>query len=182
MSGFHALRDNGIMDLFILAHRPSKYELNPHKTSQNFFWHSYFIWEMENQFRNLGDDYACFAMPYWDITYDAAYWHENDDAMIDGMPIYNAMLGGEGDVDNNYCVSVAPWNLESYDTDYLCADNEVEGHCCLKRLNGHASNDSKLFTRTEVSDQVTSWFRCHVRCYFVTSSLSFSLPSRIMST
>jgi len=156
VSGFQTLRSNGIMDLFILAHRPSNYAINPHKTSQNFLWHSYFVWEMENQFRNLGPDYECFGMPYWDITNDAAYWHEDEDAHIEGMPIYNAMLGGEGDVDDNYCVTDSPWTVDEYDTDYLCADTEEEGHCCLKRLNGHKKKDSKLFSSTDLSDELLS--------------------------
>lgn len=60
------------------------------------------------------------------------YWVNERFPTAEGMPLYNSMLGGEGDSENNYCVVDAPWALPEYTTDYLCADNEEEGKCCLK--------------------------------------------------
>ena len=74
---------------------------------------------------------------------------------VSGMPLYDdAMLGGEGDVDNNMCVTDSPWTLSEYTTDYMCADDEEEGNCCLKRFSGAGSDDTKLFTRSEMNEAV----------------------------
>merc|ERR1712241_405178 len=43
------------------------------------------------------------------------------------------MGGGEGDPDDDYCVN-GLWSREHFETDdELCADDEEEGSCCLKR-------------------------------------------------
>jgi len=59
---------------------------------------------------------------------------------------------------NDYCVEDAPWDLADYTTDYMCADDEEEGNCCLKRSTaaGALANDTRLFTRSEVNEPVIS--------------------------
>jgi hypothetical protein len=135
VNAFHALRNNGILDIFIEAHHltdtPESFA-NVHYTAEFFPWHSYFLTEIESQIRNLGEDYKCFSLPYWDFTVDAGYATAND------MPVYNSVLGSDGNEDDDYCVEDELWNRWVYPTTFLCSATEIELGipCCLKRHNG----------------------------------------------
>jgi len=143
VDGYQKLKTMGVLDVFIEAHRGTK---AIHPTSQNFFWHAYWLWELENAFRRLGEDYNCFALPYWDVTVDGEQWLSRETDAVD-LPIYNSNLGGDGDIDHDMCVG-GLWAKEFYVTDQLCADDEEEDNCCLKRLHV-TSNDSRLFSRAD---------------------------------
>ena len=54
------------------------------------------------------------------------------------MPIYNSVLGQDGDEDEDYCVEDPLWNRDAYPTTYLCseAERELDMPCCLKRHKG----------------------------------------------
>ena len=135
VTGFKALRNNGKLDIFIethhLADTPTSFA-DVHYTAQFFPWHSYFLTEIESQIRNLGEEYQCFSLPYWEFTTDAGYDVANE------MPIYNSVLGQDGNEDNDYCVEDPLWNRDVYPTTYLCSDTEKELgiNCCLKRHHG----------------------------------------------
>ena len=119
VNGFQTLHRESILIDFLSAHdkATSADQFDVHETSQNFYWHSYFLWELENSFRALGGDYECFTLPYWDVTHDEAAWSAMDlPKSIDDLPIYNAHLGGNGNISNDYCVG-DPWTLEQYVTD-----------------------------------------------------------------
>jgi hypothetical protein len=46
--------------------------------SDGFFpWHRWYLWNFENQIRQLGGSYACISIPYWDWTSDAATYGGN---------------------------------------------------------------------------------------------------------
>ena len=62
-------------------------------------------------------------------------------------------LGGEGDIDDNYCVTDAPWTVDQYDTEFLCADSETSPYCCLKRYHLEIDN-SELASRKQLADVV----------------------------
>ena len=98
VNGFQQLASDSVLDIFISSHSTGCLqcdgEINIHKSSQNFFWHSYWIYELENAFRSLGGDYECFSMPYWDVTHDEAYWSGTADPQIDDLPIYNRLMLG----------------------------------------------------------------------------------------
>ncbi len=55
--GFQTLSRRGTLATFISAHSVGALgetrELNIHSTSQNFFWHSYFLWEFETEMRSV---------------------------------------------------------------------------------------------------------------------------------
>jgi len=95
------------------------------------------MWELESQFRSLGEEYSCFSMPYWDVTHDAEAIKSLDTVTAGGIPIYNSHLGGEGDVANFKIVKGSEWALDRYTTDYACINDtdhfEPFGHCALKR-------------------------------------------------
>ena len=87
------------------------------------------------------------------------------------LPLYNSMLGGPGDEDTSWCVTEDPWTVSDYTTDYLCADWEEDGSCCLKRMCGMGYDDAKLWSRSEMTEMVfTERFTpygtnvCHVYC------------------
>ena len=69
------------------------------------------------------------------------------DGQIHDIPIYNSNLGGEGDIDHDYCLTDDLWNKDEYSTDFLCADDEETHNCCLKRYHIEADN-STLYTGT----------------------------------
>ena len=151
--GFQRLHREGTLILFFESHDDASTNYGIHQTTQNFFWHSYWLWEMENSFRDLGEEYECFTLPYWDVTHDAEYWYSTDSPQIDDLPIYNSNLGGNGNIDNDYCVEDYPWSLEEYNTEYLCADDETSPHCCLKRYH-EDTHTSKLSTRKQMSNAI----------------------------
>jgi len=153
VDGYQTLKTDGTLDIFIESHRTVSTNDDIHHSSQNFFWHSYWLWELESAFRGLGGDYECFALPYWDVTVDGELWLRNlggrgelgREPEIDDLPIYDSNMGGDGDIDNNMCVG-GLWSTDHYVTDMLCADDEEADNCCLKRLH-ITSNDSRLFSR-----------------------------------
>jgi hypothetical protein len=134
--GFQQMSREGTLANYIKAHQTATggSEYNVHKSSQNLFWHSYWLYELENGFRDLGGEYECFTLPYWDVTMDGEYWLNTENPDINDIPIYDGNLGGEGDIDNNMCVG-SPWTVEDYPVKTLCADDEVSPDCCLKRLH-----------------------------------------------
>jgi len=140
VNGFQELHRNSRLIQFIESHQKAtgSDEYNIHKSAQNLYWHSYWLYELENAFRDLGEEYECFTLPYWDVTRDGKYWLETENPDINDIPIYNGNLGGEGDIDNDYCVG-GLWSKEHYFTEKLCSDSETDGKCCLKRW--HADLD-----------------------------------------
>merc|ERR1719229_324821 len=151
--GFQRLHREGLLIIFFESHDDASTNYGIHQTTQNFFWHSYWLYEMENSFRRLGGEYECFTLPYWDVTNDAEYWNTAEAANIEQIPIYNSNLGGNGNIDNDFCVEDPIWNVDQYTTEFLCADDEVSPNCCLKRFHTD-SNVSKLSTRAEISDMI----------------------------
>jgi len=157
--GFQELKRRGVLIQFIEAHQKAtgSDEYNIHSSAQNLFWHSYWLYELENAFRALGEEYDCFTLPYWDVTKDGAYWNNAEDPQIDDIPIYDGVLGGEGNIDDDYCVG-GLWSRENYETDaMLCADDEEEGGCCLKRWHSEIDDLNRstvLYTPSEIAEYV----------------------------
>ena len=163
MDGYQTLKKIGVLDIFIDSHRAVNMAgPNVHNSSQNFYWHAYWLWELESAFRRLGGDYECFALPYWDVTVDGELWLRNEGGVgelrqepeIDDLPIYNSNLGGDGDIDNDMCVG-GLWSTDYYVTDKMCAEDEEADNCCLKRLHV-TSNDSRLFSRADFTETIIS--------------------------
>lgn len=94
-----------------------------------------------SQIRNLGGKFSCFSLPYWDFTLDAG--------LEDMLPsiLNDDILGGDGSIKNNMCVTGNAFNIHSYFTPFKseCADGEMQSFtsdnvCCLKRKK----SDSQL--------------------------------------
>merc|ERR1719474_1239569 len=149
-SGFQQLHRMGELELFFMSHDDASDNTAIHTTPQNFFWHSYWLWELESSFRRLGGEYECFTMPYWDVTHDAEYWEQTENPQINDLPIYNSNLGKDGNIENDYCVEEAPWSVDDYTTTYLCADDEESPNCCLKRYHQEVEN-SQLSNRSDLA-------------------------------
>ena len=77
-----------------------------HFGSSYLFWHGYLLWELESRIRNLGDEYKCFAVPYWDFSTEAG-------RSLDEAPyIFNNDihgLGGYGNPDDYFTVNEYSW-------------------------------------------------------------------------
>eukprot|EP01084_Bolivina_argentea_P014757 27593_1 len=124
--GFQKLRENGVLDKLGRVH-----SIEAHKGTvdgSNFlYWHTYLIWELETQIRNLGDKFECFSLPYWDFTYDSG---DEADPFI-----FNTVFGGDGDAEHGYNVNDKIWNIPNYWVPHhsLCDDIEIFPFCGLKR-------------------------------------------------
>eukprot|EP01083_Nonionella_stella_P070585 188951_1 len=147
--GFQQLRNNGVLSAFCETHHLEGVAFeNIHKTSEFLFWHSYFVWEVESEFRNLGGDYTCFSMPYWDITYDNTFLEDPD---TDYLPIFDSLIGSDGNTDNNHCVEDELWNTDQYNVQFLCTNDETPvTNCCLKRERNN--NVYKMGNRSELTN------------------------------
>ncbi len=63
INGFRQLASDGKMAIFSQVH--GNIAIHKHQNAVFLPWHRYFLWELEQQFRSLGDEYKCFAIPYW---------------------------------------------------------------------------------------------------------------------
>jgi len=139
VDGFQALRQNGKLETIAVTHAAN---VAVHKGSSFFFLHSYMIWEAETAIRELGGDFECFSMPYWDYTMDSGLEHD--------PLIFHLNVGANGDNRHDFCMFEDPlWGdtarYWSTDAD-TCYDDEVRNPptCCLKR----SVSDSQLLPTT----------------------------------
>jgi len=147
VDGLQAIRANGKYQTMVEAH--SQYT-EVHRGSSFFFYHTYFVWEVETQIRQLGGRFTCFALPYYDWTVDSG---KEDDPWI-----LNTVLGGNGNAGNNNCVTdprdLRLWGIDKWPLRELCGPPEdVEEGCCLKRnldSSQHISNPKELAPVIEV--------------------------------
>merc|ERR1719512_210941 len=113
--GFQQLHRESKLIEFLESHEKATAadEYNIHEVPENFFWHSYWLYELENSIRALGADYECFTLPYWDVTNDEAAWSAMDanTRSVRDLPMYNSNLGGEGNINDHYCVEDALWSV-----------------------------------------------------------------------
>jgi len=99
-----------------------------HRSSTGNFYHSYLTFELESRIRNLGGKYACFGMPYYDVTIE--HGRERDPF------IFTTGLGGDGDPENHYTVNEYSWNVttkEFWIPDACIAADDDLPFCSLKR-------------------------------------------------
>ena len=68
ISGFKQLSENGRLSSFVNQHASDGSSPQAHSTAAFLPWHRYFLWEVETAFRSLGDEYECFAIPYWYVV------------------------------------------------------------------------------------------------------------------
>jgi len=147
VDGLQAIRANGKYQIMVDAH--SQYT-EVHRGSSFFFYHTYFVWEVETQIRQLGGRFTCFALPYYDWTVDAG--KENNPWIL------NTVLGGNGEKGNNNCVTdprnLRLWGIDKWPIRELCGPPEdVQQGCCLKRdldPTQHISNAKDLAPVLEV--------------------------------
>lgn len=139
--GLHAIRANGKYQIIVEAHSEHG---EIHHGSSSFFYHSYYVWEVETQIRALGGDFECFSMPYYDYTVDAR--NERQPMILDSV------FGGDGDAANLNCVLESDdaaahfWDAAAWPLKETCdASEDGELGCCLKR---------KLNDEIELSDAV----------------------------
>eukprot|EP00486_Rosalina_sp_Unknown_P000728 CAMPEP_0201563930 /NCGR_PEP_ID=MMETSP0190_2-20130828/1569_1 /ASSEMBLY_ACC=CAM_ASM_000263 /TAXON_ID=37353 /ORGANISM="Rosalina sp." /LENGTH=318 /DNA_ID=CAMNT_0047979379 /DNA_START=115 /DNA_END=1068 /DNA_ORIENTATION=+ len=118
-----------------------------HKTSSYLYWHGYLVWELESRIRNLGDEYKCFGMPYWDFTLEVG--HESDPL------IFNTGLGGNGDINDHYKVNQYSWpditTEQFWQPDDCYSEGDQYPICSLKRA---LRSDFEMTTVKELGDSL----------------------------
>merc|ERR1719474_2239947 len=127
VDGLQQIRKNGKYQIMVDAH---SIETEIHRGTSFFFYHTYFVWEVETQIRALGSKWNCFAVPYYDWTIDAG--RERNPLIL------NTVFGGDGEPGNNNCVTDPHnknlWGIIKWPVRELCNPAEdVEVGCCLKR-------------------------------------------------
>eukprot|EP01083_Nonionella_stella_P238500 835707_1 len=126
VKGYQALRRSGKLDIISTTHAAN---VAVHKGASFFFLHAYMIWEAETAIRQMGEEYKCFAMPYWDYTRDSGL--ESDPT------IFHLNVGADGNRQNDFCMDDPLWSSDNYwSTDaYTCMNDETRNppRCCLKR-------------------------------------------------
>jgi len=127
IQGFLQLQKLNKLEYFIEAHSDITSSRQAHFTSAFFPWHRYYTYELETQIRNLGPQYSCFSLPYWDWSIDAG---DESNSLI-----FSTGLGKDGNVSNNYCVQDGWFNVGNFSQKYLCDDiTSSNPQCCLKRF------------------------------------------------
>ena len=112
-----------------------------------------FLWELETQIRDLGGDYECFGLPWWNIGKDVAEYG----FMYSEYSILNSGLGGIGNLSDNFCVTDGAFTAFDYEPHH-CPDSWASntGECCLRRVT-FADNEFGGFlnTNAQVADAIT---------------------------
>ena len=135
VDGLQAIRSNGKFQVMVDAHAGYT---EVHRGSSFFFYHSYYVWEVETQIRALGGRFECFSLPYYDWTVDAG--HERHPTVL------HSVFGGDGD-DDMHCVATPRdlWTTERWPLHELCGSDEgPDAGCCLKRalMQNHSISDA----------------------------------------
>ena len=99
------------------------------------------MFELETQIRNLGGDYACFGLLYWNIGKDV----DDYDGNYDSYSIFNSGLGGRGNSNANYCVTNGNFRRGVYTPYYCPASWASLGQCCLRRFTATNSGSTSLY-------------------------------------
>jgi len=97
-----------------------------HFVSNWFMWHGYLAWEVESRIRNLGGDWACFGLPYWDYTseVDPLLRDPSDDPLIFED---SKFVGGYGDPNDEFTVNGYSWDV-SVEEWYMPVDEPDSSH------------------------------------------------------
>jgi len=154
INGVLALANNGKFQTFTRQHGQAAAEAQAHGTSGFLPWHRLFLWELETQIRNLGGDYECFGLPYWNMgkeVEDYGFIHSD-------YSILNSGLGGIGDSSDNYCVTDGAFTQYAYTPEYCPGGSwdSNSGNCCLRRRTLADSNfQGWLYTNAEMADAIT---------------------------
>eukprot|EP01083_Nonionella_stella_P263997 896086_1 len=140
IDGFLELARLGKMSIFTQQHASDISGPQAHSTAAFLPWHRYFLIEVENAFRSLGPNYQCFALPYWDWSYETTLTSN-----ISEFIILNSGLGHFGDPGNYNCLNDDNFGQGNYQPHY-CGYNV--GECCLTRGNCQEDPDNVCVFQT----------------------------------
>ena len=115
-SAIYKLQDAELLEPFIQIHELSYNLQYAHSSSSGFFpWHRKYLLEFETAIRSLGDEFACFTLPYWNYNEDGDLCLDDPNCtqVFDNSMAFNDM-GGYGDAS---CAS-APYAMEG-EPDYI---------------------------------------------------------------
>lgn len=144
-----------------------------HYDSAYLFWHGYLLWEMESRIRNLGGEYACFGMPYWDFSTEAGR------SKSDAPYIFGQGLGGDGDPENEWTVNGYSWDVSVADywvPEHCVAEGDEYPYCSLKRAT---SDNAQELSASETGHGImeNSKFADFSRWY----SDTFNVPHNLLT-
>ena len=100
--------------------------------------------ELESRIRNLGGEWACFAVPYWDFTSESAaggYRSAGEDLLI-----FSDILGGGGNPDDYQTVNGYSWDVATQEfwVPFHCdAEGDEYPFCSLKRFTNLGNLDDE---------------------------------------
>ena len=142
ITGFLELKNQGIIDVLTQDHI-SVFSTSVHGGSGFLPWHRYFIYELESQIRNLGGEYACFGMPYWDWTTEPTTgdWEILDTGLSgNGANARSTPRRPELDAEKD-CVEDGPFGKDNYET---TSGKCLERSACTKSSECRVTSPSEL--------------------------------------
>ena len=155
INGILKLSQNGKLQKFTEQHAEIMANRQAHRTGSFLPWHRYYLWELESHFRTLGPEYECFAIPYWDWTYDIQKYAFN----FRNFTILNSGLGGHGDPMDGYCLIDGPFRKGQY-FPYECFEGRFNDStdCCLRRnVCGNNETGCWMASISEHMDIINTW-------------------------
>eukprot|EP01084_Bolivina_argentea_P308254 532974_1 len=146
------LKRIGKYEVFVESHADDTALHQAHSCAAFTVWHRYFLWELESQIRDLGGDYKCFALPYWDYSYETTQSFD-----VHEWVILNSGLGGAGDPKDNYCVIDGSFGKGKYET--LHCWEGSEDSCCLTRQSCAIEDDGccPMWSPAEIIDMIVNF-------------------------
>jgi len=175
------LRENGQLDLekdeliAVGSVHQDDFGSIVHTASSYLFWHGYLLWELESRIRALGDEYKCFAVPYWDFSTESVR-EDGEEPFI--FTDENGLLGGYGDPNNEWTVNGYSWpyTVEQYWVPAHCdAEGDVYPICSLKRATSGVQEAKAYNKGSAIIDNPI--FADFSRTY----ASSFNLPHNLLT-
>lgn len=94
------LKESGTYDMLTRLHANPQTFFDFHNNLLFLPWHRFYTYLIEDHVRQLGDEFRCFTLPYWDWSQEAG--NESLSSVIN-------MMGGLGNTSANDCIEKGPF-------------------------------------------------------------------------
>jgi len=106
IDGFKALADQGVMRKFTQTH----WDSSEHSNAEFLPWHREYVYRLESAIRDLGGEFSCFTLPYWDWSREPM----SAEVLAGKADLYILQSGLGGD-SNGQCLTDNVWGRGYYE-------------------------------------------------------------------